>query len=187
MIIDLVKYLLEEFSDIEIGEDTFITYFYQGSENYFPFSKRISYSKFIILNIEFFDSNMFFSDSSLHIDSDGFLNIEIFISKGEKTEIDDEIKKVFLVEIAKSLVCFCKGEYLEDGPDRLINSDLFCDYLCYASFLISIFFKIPPQIFLSKYIKRYFFEEEVEEYYYLLDGVFSRMKKAESEMFIAEI
>ena len=185
---ELIEDLLFRFKDVSFGEDTYITSFYCGSSNKFDFSKKNVYPRLVILNVEFCKSQFFFTESNMFVDDDDFLNMEIFISTGSKESIDEEVVSNFLTEISYCIVEFIRGETPLDYTyfcDYLC-SDLLRDSVCFSAIVSCFYFKTPPDVYISKHLKRYFFKDQQLEYYKLMHRILSSMSTLEKKMFLED-
>lgn len=185
---ELIEDLLSSFKGVDFGEDTYITSFYCGSSNKFEFSRKANHSRFVIMNLEFYESDFFFTESNAYVDDDGFLNIEIFISTGQKKGVDEDIVINFLTEVSYCIVEFLRGENPLDYEYfcEYIKSDLLRDSVCFSAIVACFYFNTSPAIFISKHIKRYFFQEQELEYYNLMHRVLSGMTILEKKMFLED-
>lgn len=185
---ELIEDLLARFKDVNFGEDTYITSFYCGSSNRFEFTKKNLYPRLVILNVEFCESSFFFTESNTFVDDDDFLNMEVFISVGDKANADEDVISSFLTEISYCIVEFVREEtplsytYFCD----YINSDLLRDSVCFSAIVSCFYFKTSPDVFISKHLKRYFFKDQQLEYYKLMHRILSSMSTLEKKMFLED-
>lgn len=154
---DLIEDVMNDFEGVSFGEDTYISRYYVGSSFYDNKYRRVSQSRFFIINIEFIDDYSYGLDSSSEIDSDDFFNINITIFGSEDIEGRQDLNRDFIFAICTEVILyFGKEERVKDRfVEGFADSDIFKESVCFASLIMLEIMNVPVYFTIMNYCFKY--------------------------------
>jgi len=185
---DLVEDILNDFEGISFGEDTYISCYYIGGSFCNNEYRRVSKSRFFIINIEFIDDYSYTLDSSSEIDSDGFFNINITIFGREEPEERQDLNRDFVFAICMEVMLYLgKEERMKDRfVEGFLDSEALKESICFASLMMLEIMNVPVYFTIMNYCFKYYDDLEEDGYNERVNRVVTYFNNNSKKMILLE-
>lgn len=185
---DLVEDILNDFEGISFGEDTYISCYYIGGSFCNNEYRRVSKSRFFIINIEFIDDYSYTLDSSSEIDSDGFFNINITIFGREEPEERQYLNRDFVFAICMEVMLYLgKEERMKDRfVEGFLDSEALKESICFASLMMLEIMNVPVYFTIMNYCFKYYDDLEEDGYNERVNRVVTYFNNNSKKMILLE-
>jgi hypothetical protein len=185
---DLVEDILNDFEGISFGEDTYISCYYIGGSFCNNEYRRVSKSRFFIINIEFIDDYSYTLDSSSEVDSDGFFNINITIFGREEPSERQDLNRDFIFAICMEVMLYLgkEGRMKDRFVEGFSDSEALKESICFASLIMLEIMNVPVYFTIMNYCFKYYDDLEEDGYNERVNRVVTYFNNNSKKMILLE-